>query len=116
MGLLSSSKSKSQVTTTTSNANQQDIGGIALANIDGPVSLNLSDQGAIEAGFGAFSEAVSFARDALDNSFTQSETVAGLASGVLARESTNTDPRLQNVTFIALGIAGLVIAIVLFKG
>ena len=113
MGVFDS-KSKVKTTITTTNANFQDIGGPAVADVGGDVNLTLSDQGAIQAGSDAFADAVSFARDALQNSFTQSETVAGLAGDVLARESTNTDARFEGVTKIALIATAVVVVVVLF--
>ena len=112
----SRSESRSTQTTDTQNLNLQEIEGIAIAGNEGAVSVTLSDQGVVEAGFAAFSDTIDFAQSILQAGNEQSESVVGLASSVLARESTNTDPRLQTIAVTALIAAGVIVAIVIFKG
>ncbi len=178
---MSRSRSRSVTTSAsavdTQNLNLQDIEGVAVAGVRGPVSIELSDQGAIKAGrdialagmntfrdnieltgdvlrtgrrqtetvlefgadvlrtgrrqtegvldigrdiafagIGAFEENVQLTRDILQAGRRQSETAAGLAGSVLARESTNVDPRLENITKFALIGAAVVVAVLIFKG
>ncbi len=121
-GSRSRTDTRSSSTVDTQNLNLQDIEGLAVAGVRGPVNIELSDQGAIEAGteialagIGGFEENVQLTRDIIQAGRAQSETVAGLAGAVLARESQNVDPRLENITQTALIAAGVVVAIIVFR-
>ena len=123
MGIFSS-KAKTTVTeiVDTQNINLQDIEGFAIAGVEGPVAVTLSDQGAIEAGrdiafagLEGFAENVDLTRDIIAAGRAQSETVAGLAGAVLERESTNVDPRLETITKFALVGAAVIVVVLIFK-
>ena len=108
----------------TQNLNLQDIEGVAFAGEFGG-DVTLSDQGSVEAarqiaiaalGVGAagFEETAALTREVLTAGRQQTETVAGIASSIAARESGNTGARLEGLTRTIVIGSGLVLVVVLF--
>ena len=125
VGGRSSSRSTSTTSTDVQNINLQDIDGVAVLT-EGNVAITQSDAGAIEAGrqiaiagldtgLTGFRETVDLTREVLQAGRRQTETVAGIASSIAARESGNTDARLEGLTRTIVIGSGIVLVVVLFN-
>lgn len=124
IGGSSRSTSSSTTRTDVQNINLQDIEGLAVAGVDGDVTL--TDQGAIQAardialvgldtGRTGFSEVLDLAGGVLRSGQAQNETIAGLTGDIAARESSNTDARLGDLTRLVVVGAGVVLVVVIFS-